>query len=526
MVLIFLTGAIVLSLEVLSSRIMTPYFGVSLFIWAGILSITLTFLAVGYYFGGRISKRTDRAGQAAVFYFMPVLAAVAVFGACLIYPFVFPLLSRADLILGSFAAAAVLLAVPLVCLSAMNPLLISLRASPERKDDSGGDGGAGLVLFISTAGSVAGVLVTAFMLIPGFTNFEALLWLGLALCGFTVAAAVRGAHLDPARRRHLFMAAAVAGALCAALIFAQDRYLRLLSAVDPVDVSVSILAEYTSVFGNIKVAHVTPDGPGNVPMKVYVQDGLIQNLATPENISVSMYTYVLDRLAAGFAPQAKSAVVLGLGAGFVPRFLRDRGLAVSVVEINPQSVRAAAEHFGFPAANFDVAVTDARTYVRACRQAFDVAVVDLFQGDATPDYLMTAEFFADLRRCLKPGGAVVMNAFFDDDDETPNKRLLATIQSAFGSVIRFQPGEENAFVVGLTVTPKADVDYDMNGIPDALKGRAFKTLQAGRLVRSGELLGYPVVTDRRNDFSTLMANARMTHRQWLTGNVPARLLVN
>ena len=44
--LIFLTGAVALSLEVLASRIMTPYFGVSLYIWSGILSIILVFLAL------------------------------------------------------------------------------------------------------------------------------------------------------------------------------------------------------------------------------------------------------------------------------------------------------------------------------------------------------------------------------------------------------------------------------------------------------------------------------------------------
>ena len=60
--LIFITGAVTLSLEVLASRIMTPYFGVSLYIWAGILSITLIFLALGYQLGGWISQRRDRDG--------------------------------------------------------------------------------------------------------------------------------------------------------------------------------------------------------------------------------------------------------------------------------------------------------------------------------------------------------------------------------------------------------------------------------------------------------------------------------
>jgi len=48
--IIFFTGAVVLSLELLASRIMTPFFGVSLYIWTSILSVTLIFLAVGYQF--------------------------------------------------------------------------------------------------------------------------------------------------------------------------------------------------------------------------------------------------------------------------------------------------------------------------------------------------------------------------------------------------------------------------------------------------------------------------------------------
>lgn len=46
------TGAAALALELLASRVLTPYFGVSLYIWAGVLSITLIFLALGYRVGG------------------------------------------------------------------------------------------------------------------------------------------------------------------------------------------------------------------------------------------------------------------------------------------------------------------------------------------------------------------------------------------------------------------------------------------------------------------------------------------
>jgi len=53
--LLLTTGGATLALELLASRVLTPYFGVSLYIWAGILSITLIFLAVGYRVGGLLA---------------------------------------------------------------------------------------------------------------------------------------------------------------------------------------------------------------------------------------------------------------------------------------------------------------------------------------------------------------------------------------------------------------------------------------------------------------------------------------
>ena len=153
--LIFLTGAVVLALEVLASRIMTPYFGVSLYIWAGILSTTLTFLAAGYYLGSRLSAGKDHKENVQTFFLLPIISAASLAISAALYPFLFPFLGQANLVLGSFVASAVLLALPLVCLSAMNPVLISLRIKMIRVGV--GDGGAGQVFFVSTVGSVFGV---------------------------------------------------------------------------------------------------------------------------------------------------------------------------------------------------------------------------------------------------------------------------------------------------------------------------------------------------------------------------------
>src|SRR5262245_40030344 len=116
--ILFVTGGAVLALELLASRIMTPYFGVRLYIWTGILAITLGALASGYWAGGRLAA--GRAGRAPrrerlmqLYAMMPAIAALGIVVACLVYPYLFATLAAADLVAGAFSACLVLLFVPL-----------------------------------------------------------------------------------------------------------------------------------------------------------------------------------------------------------------------------------------------------------------------------------------------------------------------------------------------------------------------------------------------------------------------------
>ena len=520
MALIFFTGAVVLALEVLASRIMTPYFGVSLYIWAGILSVTLAFLAAGYYLGGRLSRMLAPARLPWLFHLLPVAAAASVLAACAVYPLWFPVLAQANLIAGSFIASAVLLALPLIGLSAMNPLLIALRNA----DATTGDAGAGRVFFVSTAGSVVGVVVTAFWIIPTLTNFAALLWLALALAvaGF----ALRARPLPAADGRRLAVAAAAVVVLALTFIAGEGRFMAMLSARGDSPYRFRVMAEYTSVFGNVKVVEMRSRDLREPPVKAYLQDGILQNRVTLDGVSASMYTYVLDRLAGIFAPRASAALVLGLGAGIVPEDLRSRGAKVTVVEINPKGVKAAVEHFGFKAGHFDVRIEDARTFVRRCRPDYDVVVVDLFQGDAVPDYLMTAEFFRAIRGCLRANGAVVMNAFFDDADDIPNRRLMATVAAAFGTVVRFDLKDSNGFVVGTNGLMPEGVAFSPAGIPPGLVGLVGGTLASGKVVGPAQLAGQSPLTDRHNVASLLFADSHLKRRRAIVEVLSPRVLVN
>src|SRR5579872_210846 len=57
----FITGAIVMSFEMLGSRYLNPYFGSGIYTWAALISTVLTALTVGYFAGGLIADRRPQA---------------------------------------------------------------------------------------------------------------------------------------------------------------------------------------------------------------------------------------------------------------------------------------------------------------------------------------------------------------------------------------------------------------------------------------------------------------------------------
>src|SRR6266498_2729606 len=52
---VFICGAIVMSFEILGSRVLAPNFGSSVFVWGSLISVFLAGLSAGYYLGGRLA---------------------------------------------------------------------------------------------------------------------------------------------------------------------------------------------------------------------------------------------------------------------------------------------------------------------------------------------------------------------------------------------------------------------------------------------------------------------------------------
>jgi hypothetical protein len=157
----FVVGGVLMGFEMLGARYLYPYFGSGIETWAGLISMVLCALAIGYFAGGAIVDRHPS---------LRVLAlAVAVAAAYLalvppsadrVIPWILQTLGAGPA--GILAAAAALLLVPLSLLGMLSP--VAIRLLIPSTEASGGV--AGLVYGISTMGSVFGTLFTTFTLIP------------------------------------------------------------------------------------------------------------------------------------------------------------------------------------------------------------------------------------------------------------------------------------------------------------------------------------------------------------------------
>lgn len=526
---IFITGGAVLSLEVISSRVMTPYFGVSLIIWASILSVTLIFMAGGYRWGGWLAGRYSLERIDTLFRLLPALAGAAIAVSCLVYPVWFPRLAEWHLLGGSFAACLVLIAVPLVLLAALNPLLVAVTKAPEEARDAG----AGEVLFISTIGSVAGVLVTAFIFASRFTNFQSLLLIALALAATSLLLALAPQGVVPGGRRLILLTAGFT-LLGSAVLFVGYRHYLEWSVSDTLGRHhFRIVDERNSIFGNIKVAEF---GEGESRWRYYLQDGISQDGVDGSGRATTLFTYMLEKLTNTHVPQARRVLVLGMAAGIVPMRLARQGIEVTVVDINPDAPEVASRHFGFDPALASVVIEDARTLVRRCQQPFDAVVIDLFQGDSSPDHLMTREFFQSAARCLVPMGSLVINVFFDPREEGANRLLLATLLSALPRLTVYRvPASldggaiQSAFLVadrGVGKGPPPVPVVVAGEVPSFLEASYRQTLAGGVVVRETELAGVDPATDELNHFSSVFAASRMRFRRSMVRHLPPLMLVN
>ena len=157
----------------------------------------------------------------------------------------------------------------------------------------------------------------------------------------------------------------------------------------------------------------------------------VVKLGDPDHLELP-YARVMIPVAFLFVDEPRSALVIGLGGGTIPSFLRKRfpQMRIDVVDIDPGVVAVAKSHFGFREDELMHAhVEDGRRFVEQATQRYDLVFLDGFGTDSVPPHLTTREFLTAVRKILTPQGAVIGNVW-----SRPVNRLYDSMIKTYHSV--------------------------------------------------------------------------------------------
>jgi hypothetical protein len=150
----------VMSFEILGSRVLAPNFGTSVFVWGSLISVFLAGLSAGYFCGGKVADIRPSSKKLAIIILIPAALFVT-----------FPLYSTgiSDWIfmkdlgirMGPLMASLFLFLLPSVFLGAVSPYTAKLMICSLHTSGST----IGTLYALSTLGSIVGTLLTSFYLI-------------------------------------------------------------------------------------------------------------------------------------------------------------------------------------------------------------------------------------------------------------------------------------------------------------------------------------------------------------------------
>jgi len=176
---IFISGASVLIVEIGGTRILTPFYGSTIFVWSSLISVTMIALAFGYMAGGFMA---DKRPTLHVLWFILFVAGVAIY---LIPEYDHLILPPSDQLgsrWGPFVASLVLFAPSLFLLATVSPYAVKLRVKNLKQLGAT----AGNLYALATFGSLVGALLTGFYLAPNLPITLIFHYTGLTLAALFV----------------------------------------------------------------------------------------------------------------------------------------------------------------------------------------------------------------------------------------------------------------------------------------------------------------------------------------------------
>lgn len=465
LLVVLLSGTGSLATEICASRLVAPFFGDAIGVWAIIIGVILAALSIGYWYGGKLADlHPDPRLLGALIAAAAALVAALPFAA-------HPILVATIRAVGTvpdpgsvLIGVLALFAIPTALLGMVAPFAIRLAV-----DDVASAGmTAGRMYAASTVGSIIGSFGSALVGVPTVGTQRTLI----------AAAAV----LAVAATLLVRWAMAVALILAAAL------------AIPPAAVRPGgrVLFETETAYQYVQVVEA-----GDGSRSLVINEGIgIQSVWYPHSVLTGgeWDTFLVVPPLVGHP--SHRVLIIGNGGGTISRaygrFYPDA--AIDGVELDPVVSRIGVEYFSADANPRLVTINqDGRRFLTSTGQRYDIVIVDAYHQLTIPPHLATAEFFGEIRDHLVPGGILAVNVVDPSRDHRIGNAVENTVASVFPQTWTWPAVRSNESILAFTAPIKAATMADrLRALDPAL---ASLTPLFEREIRPVQASGPPLTDD-------------------------------
>jgi len=404
--LAFLNGAGIMSFEMICGKMLAPFYGTSLEVWAVTLAVVMSGLAIGYWLGGKHSEKyTEVASLGALLFLAAIAVALAPVLGKVFFAFAYSQFGISGSILSSIA-----IILPYMILAGMvSPILTHIISSDE--NDSGRS--AGKIFSLSTIGGVLATFLTGFWFIPslGLENSVIILAIIYILMGFVLIMGL------PIKTKKINWVTSALSLLVISTSIASTS-----SNLYP-----GVLYRQTGLYGELMVADI-PLVYGN---QTYARRMFLSNRVGQTNMNndngCSLWSYVhhLSTIA-GMHPTGSNVLLLGVAGGSIANELAQLSFKVDAVDLDPRVFDVAKKYFRL-SEKINIIEDDARHFLNISEKKYKLIVIDLFAGEGVPNHILTRESLAIIKKRLDKNGTLVINFHgFLEGDEGYNAHFMLT----------------------------------------------------------------------------------------------------
>lgn len=457
LVSVFVTGASVLIVEIVATRILSPFYGNTIYTTSSVIGIVLAALSFGYYLGGVLS---DKYPYHRIFYSIIFISGlIIIFMQILGMVLLSPLSKLLTISSGPFISSLILFFIPAFFLGMLSPFAIRLNY---KKDLNEVGKESGQVFFWSTLGSIAGSFLSGFVLIPYFGINAIIFSIGIFLVFWGIGSLIyhqvtSDDTLSLLSKKYLTIIILFFTIICI-----------ILWSLIP-DYDSDIVYQNDGLYEKITIQDTQWN---NQPARVLMLDRSHSSAMYLNSGELTFeYTkyYALYKL---FISNPKTALFIGGGAYSTPRDMlqNDKNVHVDVIEIEPELFKLAKTYFNLSETQrLKNYVEDGRRFLTDYKDKYDIIVSDVYYSFwSIPSHFTTKEFFNLAKNRLTNNGVFIGNFAGSLNKDAPSFILseIKTFKNIFPNSYFFALNSPNTEVpqniIFLGIKDSKQIDFNSN----------------------------------------------------------------